>query len=155
MKIAGIFLFSCVFLAGIAYSDSAWFLPPDCAGSDLSISVVFHGDEILQSRGPACVDYSDNRDGRWDKQTLSVSFHPNHAITWAEYREEPFDSPMDAELIVDLWLAGADTEDKTWHIGVSVRDADSIYMNTVHVADLTGKTESCLAEGFCLQTTAR
>ena len=128
MKIAGIFIFS---------------------------FVLFDGDTVFQSHGPACADYTGNRDGQWNKETLPVNFYIKQAITWTGYREESIDSPKDAKLFVDLWLAGADTEKKNWFIGVSVRHEDSIYTNSVHPADLTGESESCLAESFCLQTTAR
>ena len=155
MKSAGIFLLSFVVVAGSAYSDTVWFLPRDCSGPDLSLSVLFEGEEILQSRGPACVSYSENRDGQWKKETLSFDFQPKQAITWTGYRDEPFDSPKGAKLTIDLWLAGADRENEVWLIGVSIRDTDTIYMKTIHSANLTAESASCLVDNFCIQTTIR
>lgn len=152
MKNTGFFLLAFVLIAGTAYSDTAWFLPSDCSGPDLSLLVLFDGATILRSRGAACASYSNNRDGKWKTESLSADFEPKQAITWTGYRDEPFDSPEDARLTVDLWLAGADRENQLWLIGVSVRDMDSIYINMIHRADLTGGSESCLAEGFCIKT---
>ena len=151
MKNARIFLLPFVCIFGAAYSDTAWFLPRDCSGPDLSVSVLFEGIPIIQTSGPACESYSNNRDGQWKTETLSGHFEPNQPITWAGYRDEPFDSPKDANLTVDLWLAGADRENQVWLIGVSVRDTDSIYMNTIHPANLITGSESCLADGFCIR----
>lgn len=152
MKIVRILLLIVVFSASAVCADSAWFLPRDCSGSELTVSVHFDGAEILQSHGPACDAYEDNRDGRWKKETLTVNFKPNKAITWTGYREDPFDSPSDSILKIDLWLAGADKDESIWFIGVSVSGADVIYMNTIHSANLESESETCIAPGLCVAT---
>jgi len=150
-KARAIFLLLVV-VGGNAYAGALWLLSDDCAGPELSLSVLFDDAEVFESRGPACASDTDNADGKWKTSTLSVNFEPRQAITWAGYRDEPFDSPKGASLIVDLWLAGADNDRNIWYIGVSVRDDDSIYMNTVHVADLASTSELCLGNGFCVRT---
>lgn len=140
------------FISGCA--ESRWFLADSCSGADLTLSVTFDGERVFKARGSACDEYESNIDGRWEKQKLSFEFEPNREITWEGYREHPFDSPADSVLRVDLWLAGAGAEDewRVWFVGVSVHSADAKYMNTLHIADLTGPSSSCIAEDFCILT---
>lgn len=152
MRIAALSLLFLSLISASPHSDSAWFLPRDCSGTDLSLAVFFDGNTIFQTQGPACTNYSDNRDESWSKDMFSFSFHPEQMITWTGYRDDSMDSPVDAKLIIDLWLAGADAEEAVWFIGFSVRDDDLIYAKTIHSADLTGESESCLAEKLCVQT---
>ena len=141
-----------VFAACGAGSGGAWFLSRDCSGPDLVLSVGFDGEDVFESRGSACDDYRDNRNGEWEKEKLSFVFKPNRAITWTGYREEPFSNAPDATLTVDLWLAGADAESRLWYIGVTVSGDDAIYTNTIHPAVLTDRSETCPAPTFCVKS---
>ncbi len=136
-------------------AKSQWFLTDSCSGTDLTISVAFDGERLFKAHGPACDEYESNIDGRWEKQKLSFEFEPDREITWEGYREHPFNSTANSVLRVDLWLAGAGANEdlRVWFVGVSVHGADTIYMNTLHIADLTGPpSSSCIAEDFCIHT---
>ncbi len=133
-------------------SEPQWFLPRDCVGPDFSLEVSFDDSAVLKVYGPACIAYKDNVNRQWSKEKLTVNFEPNREVTWAGYRDEPFNSPADSVLTVDLWLAGADADQSQWIIGVSVRGDDTIYTNTTHLADLNAKSESCIALRFCIRT---
>ncbi len=145
-------LLSLLATGGAAGAQTQWFLPEDCSGTDLTVSVVFDGDRVFESHGPACDEYEGNLDGRWEKEKLSFEFEPDREITWENYREHPFDSPANSVLRIDLWLAGASRDPDAWIVGLSVHGADATYMNTIHIADLTGPSSSCIAESFCIRT---
>ena len=138
-------------------AETQWFLLNECTGTDLNISVAFDGERIFEARGPACDEYENNIDGRWEKETLTFDFEPKREITWTGYREHPFNSPSGAVLDVDLWLAGAASDTGAapaddWLIGVTVTGERGIYMNTLHIAALDGTTTSCIAEDLCIHT---
>ena len=138
--------------ASFSTAADKWFLTRECDGTELVVRVKLDDDLVFQARGPACKGYADNRDGQWQKTTLSAKVRPRHAITWSGYRDEPFDSPADADLTIDLWLAGAKPEESQWLIGVSVYDDNAIYTNTLHLANLETAGETCVAPGLCIMT---
>ena len=137
---------------GVSDIDSPWFLPRNCVGPDFSLEISFDDSVVFKTYGPACIGYKDNANRDWSEETLTVTIVPNREITWVDYREESFNSPVDSELIVDLWLAGAVAEQSQWRIGVSVRDKYIIYTITTHLASLYSKSELCVAPKFCIRT---
>jgi hypothetical protein len=127
----------------------SWFAT--CDGPALGVEVQFDTATLFKSVIPLC---QAKRTGPASQGQRTGSIHflfkPERVIVWEGYRGAPDKTKAGQVLQVDIWQAGADPDDLL--LGVSVSDAQTIYMNTIHIAHPSRRDESQIAKGLKLIT---
>lgn len=81
---------------------------------------------------------------------IGFSFRPQRSIVWSEYRDGNVLSQAKQRIKCDIWMAGAD--ENAIILGVSCDAADTILMNTLHLASPTTEVRSEIAGGLAVVT---
>jgi len=134
-----------------AQEGPVWFWFAACDGSAMGIEVQLDKTTIYQSEFPVCrADRASPVSQGQRIGKIHFTFKPSRSIVWEGYRDTKDTTKAGHVLEADIWQAGADPDDLV--IGLSVADARSIYMNTVHIAHPSQRDVSEVAAGLTVVT---
>ena len=131
--------------------DSAWYVAATCRGPIMTLELYLDRDKVGGATVPLCRATRESAPAQGQESfNLEFSFRAPRRIDWQEYRAAHDWTPAGILLHVYIWQAGADSGDVLF--GMQVADADSFYMNTLHVAIPDSTDTSETAPGFRLIT---
>ncbi len=104
----------------------------------MALEVRLGSETLYKSSFPICHARRSSPYSQGQKARVEFSFRPSRSINWQGYRDE------------DDKQAGADPDQLL--IGVTFSDTRAIYMNTIHIAKPTERSQSEVAEGLTIVT---